>query len=64
MQKMGIFEIHPGLKTSQRHPNHKIYLYLLRNLRIDRSNQVWASDITYMLMEKGFIYIGRDHGLA
>ncbi len=57
VQKMGLFAIHPGPKTSNPHPQHKIYPYLLRNLRIDRSNQVWASDITYLPMEKGFIYL-------
>ena len=47
MQLMGIQAIHPGPKTSQPHPRHKIYPYLLRNLSIDQANQVWASDITY-----------------
>jgi putative transposase len=49
--------IHPGPKTSQPHPRHKIYPYLLRNLSIDQANQVWASDITYLPMENGFIYL-------
>mgnify|MGYP003973083035 FL=1 len=57
MQKMGVFAIYPGPKTSKPHPKHKIYPYLLRNLRIDRANQVSASDITYLPMEKGFIYL-------
>jgi putative transposase len=57
MQLMGIQAIHPGPKTSQPHPRHKIYPYLLRNLSIDQANQVWASDITYLPMEKGFIYL-------
>ncbi len=57
MQLMGIQAIHPGPKTSQPHPGHKIYPYLLRNLNIDRANQVWASDITYLPMENGFIYL-------
>jgi putative transposase len=57
MQLMGIQAIHPGPKTSQPHPQHKIYPYLLRNLNIDRANQVWASDITYLPMENGFIYL-------
>jgi putative transposase len=47
MRLMGIQAIHPGPKTSQPHPQHKIYPYLLRNLNIDQANQVWASDITY-----------------
>ena len=57
MKLMGIQAIHPGPKTSQRHPQHKIYPYLLRNLLIDRANQVWASDVTYIPMKKGFIYL-------
>jgi putative transposase len=54
---MGIQAIHPGPKTSQPNPQHKIYPYLLRNLAIDRANRVWASDITYIPMETGFIYL-------
>ena len=57
MRLMGIQAIHPGPKTSQPHPQHKIYPYLLRNLNIDQANQVWASDITYIPMENGFIYL-------
>jgi len=57
MKLMGIQAIHPGPKTSQRHPQHKIYPYLLRHLVIDQANQVWASDVTYIPMEKGFIYL-------
>ncbi len=57
MRLMGIQAIHPGPKTSQPNPQHKIYPYLLRNLNIDQANQVWASDITYLPMETGFIYL-------
>ena len=57
MKLMSIQAIHPGPKTSQPHPKHKIYPYLLRNLSIDRANQIWASDITYIPMETGFIYL-------
>ncbi|MCP4992719.1 MAG: IS3 family transposase, partial [Gammaproteobacteria bacterium] len=57
MRLMGIQAIHPGPKTSQPHPQHKVYPYLLRNLNIDRANQVWASDLTYIPMERGFIYL-------
>jgi putative transposase len=57
MRLMGIQAIHPGPKTSQPNPQHKVYPYLLRNLPIDRANQVWASDITYIPMETGFIYL-------
>ena len=57
MRLMGIQAIHPGPKTTQPNPQHKIYPYLLRNLSIDKANQVWASDITYLPMENGFIYL-------
>ena len=57
MRLMGIQAIHPGPKTSKRHPQHKIYPYLLRNLDINRANQVWASDITYIPMASGFLYL-------
>jgi putative transposase len=57
MRRMGIQAIHPGPKTSQPHPQHKIYPYLLRSLNIDHANQVWASDVTYIPMESGFIYL-------
>ena len=43
--------------TSRRHPKHPIYPYLLRQLKIDRPNQVWAMDITYIPMAKGFVYL-------
>ena len=44
-------------KTSEPNPEHKRYPYLLRDLTIDRSNQVWSSDITYIPMRKGFLYL-------
>ena len=57
MIKMGIQAIHPKPNTSKRHTKHKIYPYLLRGLPITRSNQVWATDITYVPMAKGFVYL-------
>lgn len=57
MKKMGIRAIHPGPKTSKRCPQHKIYPYLLRDLTIDRPNQAWATDITYIPMARGFVYL-------
>ena len=57
MRLMGIRAIHPGPKTSTPHPQHKIYPYLLRNRVVDRANQVWASDVTYIPMETGFVYL-------
>jgi putative transposase len=57
MQKMGIQAIYPKPNTSKRHGKHKIYPYLLRHITIDRPNQVWATDITYVPMAKGFVYL-------
>jgi len=57
MRKMDIQAIYPKPNTSKKHPHNKVYPYLLRNLSIDRPNQVWATDITYIPMEKGFVYL-------
>ena len=57
MRLMGIQAIHPGPKTSTPHPQHRIYPYRLRGLEINRANQVWASDVTYIPMETGFVYL-------
>lgn len=57
MRLMGLEAIYPKRKTSRAHPAHKVYPYLLRNLKIDRPNQVWAADITYVPMSRGFMYL-------
>jgi len=57
MRKMGIEAIYRRANTSRRHPRHTIYPYLLRNLLIDRPNQVWATDVTYIPMSRGFVYL-------
>ena len=57
MRIMGLEAIYPKPKTSRPHPNHKIYPYLLRGKTIDRPNQVWAADITYIPMSRGFMYL-------
>ena len=57
MRKMGLEAVFPRPKTSKPHPDHKIYPYLLRNLEITRPNQVWCSDITYIPMSRGFMYL-------
>ena len=54
---MGLRATMPGKHTSRRHKAHKVYPYLLRNITIDRPNQVWAIDITYIPMKKGFMYL-------
>lgn len=57
MQAMGIEAIYPKPDLSKPHPEHTIYPYLLRNVSIDRVNQVWSSDITYVRLSKGFAYL-------
>ena len=57
MRKMGIEAIYRKPRTSVAHPEHKIYPYLLRGLDITRANQVWAADITYLPMARGFGYL-------
>ena len=57
MKKMGVEAIYRRPNTSKPAPGHKIYPYLLRNLAVTRSNQVWASDITYVPMARGFVYL-------
>jgi putative transposase len=57
MRHMGIEAIYPKPKTSRPHPDHKIYPYRLRELTIDRPNQVWAADITYVPMARGFMFL-------
>lgn len=54
---MGLRAIMPGKHTSRRNKAHKVYPYLLRNLKVDRPNQVWATDITYIPMRRGFMYL-------
>ena len=57
MQVMGIEAIYQKPNTSRKHPEHKIYPYLLAGLEIIRPNQVWCADITYIPMAKGFLYL-------
>ena len=54
---MGIRALYPKPRTSKPGKGHKIYPYLLRDLVIDRPNQVWATDISYIPMAKGFVYL-------
>lgn len=54
---MGLEAVYQKPRLSRKHPEHKIYPYLLRNLDITGPNQVWRSDITYVRMGKGFLYL-------
>jgi len=57
MTRMGINAVYRKPRTSQRHPAHRVYPYLLRHLEITRPNHVWAADITYIPMTRGFVYL-------
>lgn len=57
MRLMGIVPLGPKPRTSKPGAGHKIYPYLLRNLKIDRANQVWCADITYLPIGRGFLYL-------
>jgi len=57
MRKMGLQATVPGPHTSKPHPEHTIYPYLLNNMVLDYSNLVWSTDITYIPMPKGFMYL-------
>ena len=57
MKKMGIEALYRKPRLSKPHPGHKIYPYLLRGMAITRAKQVWAADITYLPMAKGFCYL-------
>lgn len=57
MRKMGLVSIAPKLKTSRPSPAHKVYPYLLKSLKIERANQVWCSDLTYIPLGGGFVFL-------
>ena len=57
MRLMGITALYPKANTSRPGKRHKVYPYLLKGLTIDRPNQVWATDLTYIPMAKGFVYV-------
>ncbi len=57
MQKLGLVGMSPGPNISKPHPQHKIYPYLLRGVDIIRPNQVWSTDITYIRLPRGFVYL-------
>jgi len=57
MRRMGIEALYRRPRTTKPEPGHKVYPYLLRGLGIERPNQVWAMDITYIPMTRGFVYL-------
>lgn len=57
MRKMGLQAIYQKPRTSAPHPTHRIYPYLLRHIAVERPNQVWCADITYIPMQHGFMYL-------
>jgi len=57
MRRMGIEALYRRPNTSKPAPGHKIYPYLLRGVKVERPNQVWATDITYIPMARGFVYL-------
>lgn len=57
MRIMGLRAIYQEPRTSDPNPEHKIYPYLLRNLSIRRANHVWCTDITYIPIKRGFLYL-------
>ena len=57
MRRMGIEALYRRPRTTKPEPGHKIYPYLLRGVEVTRPNQVWATDITYIPMARGFVYL-------
>ena len=57
MRQMGLTAIYRKPSTSRPHPEHRIYPYLLRDVRVDRPNHAWCADVTYIPMQRGFQYL-------
>ena len=57
MREMGLTALYPKRNLSKRNQEHKVYPYLLKGLVIDRPNQGWAAEVTYIPMAKGFLYL-------
>ena len=57
MRSLGLAGMAPGPNTSKPHPEHKIYPYLLRGVDVTKPNQVWSTDITYIRLPRGFVYL-------
>ncbi len=57
MREMGIEAIYPKPRTTVKHPDHTVYPYLLRDMTINRPDQVWCTDITYIRLRRGWVYL-------
>ena len=57
MRRMGLAGMAPGPATSVKRPEHRVYPYLLRGIEVTRANQVWSTDITYIRLARGFVYL-------
>ena len=57
MRLLGVHAIFQRPRTSQAHPAHRVYPYLLRDLQITRPNHVWCTDVTYIPLQRGFLYL-------
>ena len=57
MRTMNLLALYPKPKLSRKHPEHRIYPYLLRGVKVERPNQVWSADITYIQLVRGFCYL-------
>jgi putative transposase len=57
MRKMGLTAVYQKPRTTVPHPEHRVYPYLLRDLRVERPDQVWCADITYVPMRRGYLYL-------
>ena len=57
MNLMGLHAAQPRANTSRKHPEHKIYPYLLAGVKIARPDHVWSTDITYIRLARGFLYL-------
>jgi putative transposase len=58
---MGLAPIYQRPRTTVPHPEHRVYPYLLQEVVIDRPNQVWCADLTYIPMRRGFLYLVAQH---
>ena len=57
MRRLGVHAVYQRPRTSQSHPGHRIYPYLLRDLQITQPNHVWCTDVTYIPLQRGFLYL-------